>query len=64
MVVWCQRNKHHAVQCEVDIACKYEEVEQKELGCCPLKPDHRVKDKSVNHSLNCNVNHLNGHLHN
>ncbi|PON42829.1 hypothetical protein PanWU01x14_278740 [Parasponia andersonii] len=57
-----QSNNHHPIQCEVDEAHQYVIVEPQEFPYFPLKPNHGVKEKSVNYSLNCCIDCLYQHL--
>ena len=59
-----QCNNHHPIHCEVDEAHQYVVVEPQELAHLPVKPNHGVKKKSVDNSLNCNIDCLYGHLQN
>lgn len=62
LVAWSECNNHHPIHCEVDEAHQYVVVEPEEFGYLPLKSNHRVEDKSVDKSLNCNIDCLYGHL--
>ena len=54
---------HHSIQCEVEKAHEIEVVEPEELVRPPAESHHSIEDKTVNKSLDCDVNGLYGHLH-
>ena len=52
VVVRCEANSHHAVECEVEQREVHEEEVPEEFGSCPLKPNHRVNYDPIYGSLN------------
>lgn len=61
-VTWSECYKHHPIQCEVDEAHKYKEIEPEEFVCSPMEADHRVEKKAIYESLDSNVNGFYSHL--
>lgn len=62
LVARSQCNNHHTVEGEVDEGHEYKIEEIKEFDGRPLKPNHRVENKSVNDCLDYYIYYLYGHL--
>jgi len=57
-----ERNKHHPVKCEVHEGSEYEEIEPQEVCKFPGESNHDIEQYTIDHSLDCNINSLNGNL--
>jgi hypothetical protein len=62
VVVWCQADSHHAIECEVEKREVAKEEVPEELGSRPLEPNHRVHYDSIQGSLSQCVWELNDNL--
>ena len=55
VVVWCNCDGHHPVECEVQEGEVHEEEVPQELSNRPLESDHGVYYKSIHNSLDKDV---------
>ena len=62
-MVWCDRNCHHAIICEVEESKEVDKEEPEEFCSCPLKVNHCIYDESIVNRLDEDVWYFDYHLH-